>query len=302
MNGHPLFWSDIYCELNGQSKVASTHEFDGDSFKFDFIYGIYDRHIKSPGKATFGGLWISDGQPTVSFFKDLYQNLFDLLNPLSVKTVVLPPMFYYPYVFENQSKALESLGFTKQFDDVNFHIEIDHWTPTLLSKGNRKKIRQFIEAGGEVVNGTESDYLEAYNVLKGNREHRGVKISMDLEKFTSNLIDLPEFYRLFVAKIGSTIAGVAYVVKISDEVNYVLFWGDDIKFRRYSPVASLLDYLVAISQRDGFARLDLGISSVDGVLDDGLARFKQNLGAIETLKPTYGRNFVSHETHNKLLL
>ncbi len=295
MNGHPLFWSDMYCELNGQSKVASTHEFKGDSFEFNFIYGVYDRYIKSPGKATFGGLWISDGEPTVSFYKDLYQNLFDLINPLSVKTVVLPPMFFYPHVFENQSKALESLGFTKQFDDVNFHIEIDRWSPKLLSKGNRKKIRQFFEAGGEVVHGTESDYIEAYNVLKGNREHRGVKISMDLEKFTRNLVELPQFYSLYLAKVGPSIAGVAYVVKISEEVNYVLFWGDDVTFRHFSPVASLLNYLVAISKRDGFSCLDLGISSVDGVLDNGLARFKQNLGAIETLKPTYDRNFVSNE-------
>ncbi len=296
MNGHPLFWSDIYCELNGQSKVESTHEFDGNLFEYNFIYGISDQSIKSPGKATFGGLWISNGEPTVSFFEDLYKYLFDSFNPLSVKTVIMPPMYFHPYVFENQSKALKSLEFKKKFDDVNFHIDIDHWSPALLSKGNRKKIRQFFEAGGEVVTGAESEYLEAFNVLKENREHRGVTISMDSEKFIRNLIDLPQFYRVYLAKIGRTIAGVAYVVKISEEVNYVLFWGDDVKFRHLSPVASLLSFLVTISRRDGFSHLDLGISSVDGVLDDGLARFKQNLGAIKTFKPTFGRNFVPSET------
>lgn len=290
VNEQPLFWSDEYCDLNGQFKVSSTHEFDGDLFDFDFIYAVSDQYVKSPGKATFGGIWISDGESSVSFFVELYKHISDRLKPLLVKTIVLPPLYFCPNVFDNQSKALETLGFTKQFNDVNFHIEIDNWSPALMSKGNRKKIRQFLEAGGEVVTGTESDYLSAYNVLKGNREQRGVNISMDSDTFISNLVDLPRFYRIYLAKIGQRIAGVAYVVKISDKVNYVLFWGDDIQFRNFSPVASILDYLVQECKLEGFTHLDLGISSVDGVLDYGLARFKQNLGAVETIKQTYGRS------------
>ncbi len=285
----PLFWSDKYCELNDQHKAISRHESGEDSFNFEFIYGVYDNTIKSPGKATFGGIWISDGSPSVSFFVSLYKSIFKQFDSKMQNIVSLPPAYFCSSIFQNQSIALEALQFIKSYSDSNFHIEIESWSPTSMSKGNRKKIRQFVDAGGKVVLGTASEYSSAYHVLKGNRENRGVKISMNYEKFLMNLVELPETYSIYLAKLGTEIAGVAYLVRISHNVNYVLFWGDDIKFRNLSPVASLLNFLVPLSQREGRTVLDLGISSVDGILDTGLARFKLNLGAVESSKPTYSK-------------
>jgi len=286
----PLFWSDVYCEINQQSKVRSQYYFGLDVYNFEFIYQTNESGIKSPGKATFGGIWVTEDEPTVSFYFSLFNSIFESLELVGEIRVVLPPLYFFPSKFSKQAIALNLLGFEEIFLDVNFHIDIGKWTQDLLSKGNRKKIRQFNEYGGEIVLASSSDFLNAYHVLRMNRENRGVKISMDQDRFVENLVKLPGVYRTYLAKVGPDIVGVAYLVRISDEVNYVLFWGDDINFRHLSPVASLLNFLVSESRRDGCTILDLGISSVDGVVDVGLARFKKNLGAVETSKPVYHRS------------
>jgi hypothetical protein len=64
-------------------------------------------------------------------------------------------------------------------------------------------------------------------------------------------------------------------------------WADDDNFRVLSPVAMLCKEIVEDSQKNGIHIVDLGTASVAGVLDLGLARFKLNLGAIQTPKPTF---------------
>ena len=75
-------------------------------------------------------------------------------------------------------------------------------------------------------------------------------------------------------------------VNIAPEVRYVLYWADDLSFRNYSPLTLLCERLVEQSRVDGIQFLDLGISSNDGLLNEGLHRFKQNLGAITSVKRT----------------
>ncbi len=267
--------------------MESVFHFGAESHEFRFIYDVNGDSLKSPGRATFGGIWISTGIPTDTYFVNLYRSVFEQLRIVGQIKVTLPPEYFYPEIFLNQSKALGACGFEKRYSDHNFHIDLSQWTPAMLSKGNRKKIRQFADAGGEIILGSHADFAIAHDILRINRENRGVKISMDREKFIRNLFEFPGNYKTYLAKVKSDVAAVAYVVRVSEQVNYVLFWGDDIKFRHLSPVASLLNHLITVSRDEGCAVLDLGISSVDGVLDDGLARFKTNLGAIETFKATY---------------
>lgn len=289
----PLFWSTQYCRVNEQARIESQHKFEKKYIDFKFIYDLSGNLIKSPGKSTFGGVWVSENNLKVRFFESLFNSIFDQIDENLDNLIIFPPAYFHPAKFVNQTEAVEILGFNKLHDDINYHINLKEWSPSLMSKGNRKKVRQFFESGGQISIAKKSEYITAYEVLRSNREHRGARMSMEVEKFVNNLILLPENYKLYVAKIGIKIAAVAYVVRITKEINYVLFWGDNIEFRSLSPVASLLDFLVPLSLRENCAILDLGISSVDGELDSGLARFKLNLGALETAKPIYWRQRLS---------
>lgn len=282
-----MFWSDSYCSMNQQTKMSAKYEFGQRSHPFEFIYDASMGRVKSPGKATFGGIWLSDEKGTTELYCKIYSQIFRDLGPQREIEIIFPPEYFYPAIFTPQHIALTTLDFLNVYTDINFHIEISAWSLLSMSKGNRKKNRQFESLGGDIKMATENEYPLAYEVLKKNREARGVTLTMQQDKFIKNLVTLPTKYKLYLAKIGNEIAAVAYVVRISERVNYVLFWGDSLEFRHLSPIASMLKFLVGESKSDRCMTLDLGISSVDGNLDIGLARFKRNLGGIEAFKRTF---------------
>jgi hypothetical protein len=103
--------------------------------------------------------------------------------------------------------------------------------------------------------------------------------------FERGLDERPDVFTVWGATLGKEIVGGALTVEISDDTLYVLFWGDTLLGREYSVVASICEKLVEFCRSKNYKVLDLGISSVDGLLDENLARFKSNLGAIQTEKP-----------------
>ena len=283
----PLFWSDIYCRLNSQSKESIFYQSGHLEHRLDFIFVKSGDVMSSPGKATFGGLWATESNVLAQVYVDAVNSIFGE-SPLTREiSIILPPRYFFPEVFDNQSTALESIGFELIYTDFNFHIDVLNWSASQMSKGNRKKVRQFLEHGGEVVEATSTEHQVAFDLLKQNRKSRGAVLSMSKEVFLQNLTELPNIYKVYIAKMNETVTAVAYTVKICSEVNYVLFWGDDLEFRHFSPVASILCFLMEIAKKHGYQYLDLGISSITGSLDVNLARFKSNLGAVATLKPVY---------------
>ena len=64
-------------------------------------------------------------------------------------------------------------------------------------------------------------------------------------------------------------------------------WADHPEYRSLSPIALLCEEIISDARQRGIAVVDLGTASVNGFLDEGLARFKKNLGAISTLKISF---------------
>lgn len=64
-------------------------------------------------------------------------------------------------------------------------------------------------------------------------------------------------------------------------------WADHAEYRSLSPIAMLCEEIVKDSRSKNIKIVDLGTASLQGELDEGLARFKRNLGAIATQKISY---------------
>jgi lipid II:glycine glycyltransferase (peptidoglycan interpeptide bridge formation enzyme) len=181
---------------------------------------------------------------------------------------------------------------TQVIVDTNYHVDVQHWSKKSLSKGNRKKIRQFYELGGIVSYSNVDVIKQCYEVLVENRKRRGVALTMQYADFESSLLLCGEDFKLIQAFLENKIVAACYLVKILPDYWYVLFWGELVDFRSLSPVASMFQFLIEEAQRNRVKYLDLGISSVEGVLDEGLARFKSNLGAVSSQKITLSVNLM----------
>lgn len=280
----PLFWRERYWE--GDDRAQSLTKSLGSSMAKIF-FRINGSVVEVPGRATFGG-WYPTGSSklTDTHYVELYRGLLEE-SASSTLVVRLPPKYFLPEFFLPQVEALRQLPGV-EVTDVNFSIYLnDDSGNHSFSRGNRKRVRQFAEAAGRIRECLDPERNAAYDLLRNNRSRRSAQLSMSRASFLAVLSDNPDHYRCWLAHVGGEILGVALTVQISEETLYVLYWGDSVAGRQMSVVASICGFLIRLAKDEGSRFLDLGISSVEGVVDDGLKRFKENLGAFASPQPTF---------------
>jgi hypothetical protein len=238
-----------------------------------------------PGPVTFGGFWpLQEGGVSLDEFKTLFhQNLLSR-TAYKLMEIKLPPDYFYPDIFKIQKDSLIENGEYKCIYEINNHIDLASWSEDKMSRGNRKKINQFKKNFGQVRKANINEFDLGIDVLIENRRSKGLNLSLTKEKIRYLLTNLPQFYTLYLAGIESNICAVALIVSIDKFVDYVLYWGDNLEFRHLSPVTSLFEELVKISITSNKLFLDLGISSLNGEINEGLYRYKKNLGSEDSKK------------------
>lgn len=272
----PLFWTSEYSKIhNGEHQLIETES------GLLPVGRAGSETLKSPGRATFGGFWIEPNRVFAYTEKTVGQlkAYSDTSNQIRIS---FPPSYFHPEIFQDQVSYFLTQDITL-VTESNFHIVVEHRND--VSKGNRKKQRQFSERGGSVAQVGQPDWRNIYHLLMQNRLRRGVEFSMPWQIFQRGLVDLPDIFTVWGATLGVEFVGGALTVEIDLNTLYVLFWGDTLLGRDLSVVASICETLVEFCRSKNYQVLDLGISSVDGLLDENLARFKVNLGAVQTSKP-----------------
>lgn len=295
----PLFWRSEYINLQGENCLLVGLNSDG---SFTQIQNDDKRvekleirltlrkdlnRITIPGKATFGGVWPA---ASVNDFKMLFGEIGRLGGSAEI-VWTLPPEYFYPEIFLTQIQLIEELGGILLFSDSSFHIAVDDWDLNRLSKGNRKKIRQCQAQDVQFRSGKNVDLLQIYDLIRRNRISKGVTPSISFDQLVTAAGIFPNEYQFFGLYLSDDLIASAVTVMITPDIRYVYMWADDENFRVLSPVAMLCKEIVEDSRKNGIKIVDLGTASVAGVLDPGLARFKVNLGAVQTKKPTFVINF-----------
>jgi hypothetical protein len=272
----PLFWTEEYSKIHdGEHQIVETES------GLLSVGRAGAETLKSPGRATFGGFW-SDANKGFSYTEKTVSQLIAYSNKSNQIRISFPPSYFHPEIFEEQVSFFRAICIT-DISESNFHILVDQ--RNVVSKGNRKKQRQFHERGGSVSQVQKDEWRLIYNLLAENRLRRGVELSMPWCVFERGLVERPDVFTVWGATLEMELVGGALTVEISEDTLYVLFWGDTLLGRELSVVASICEKLVEFCRSKNYKVLDLGISSVDGLLDENLARFKLNLGAIQTEKP-----------------
>ena len=283
MSGIPLFW---------EPRFATHHDCTleeiviGNGRKFLLNFQVVGDVLSIPGRLTYGGFFPIDKKSVV---KDEFLELAEILtsdfcSELKLKWK-LPPQYFSPEIFLVQNEFTFPGNLT-EIVDLNQHINVSDWDIRAMSKGNQKKFRQSISVNLTLKTATKRDVSKCYDVLYRNRQAIGAPVTMKLSEIQDALRNFPSIYEIKYLELRDEVVAMCLTVNIAPEVRYVLYWADDLSFRNYSPLTLLCERLVEQSRVDGIQFLDLGISSNDGLLNEGLHRFKQNLGAITSVKRT----------------
>jgi hypothetical protein len=276
----PIFATDKFADLTGLQIIkAKNCENHGAESRPRLVGRQNQENFDSPGVGTFGGFF---NLRMEIIYEDVKEILIEFRSEIdaSAITVTLPPNHIANLYPQEQKDALLRLGADLLFEEVNHAILINGWTRSSLSRGNQKKLRQCHENSltFRLLNLNELDQL--YEILRQNRENLGATVSMTLDQVKKSFETFPDKYFAFGVYFDEQMIAGAICLESAPENLYVYMWGDLLEFRQISPIVFLCDSLVEFGAEHEFAYLDLGTSSIKGELMLGVARFKENLGAI----------------------
>ena len=193
--------------------------------------------------------------------------------------------------------ALLTQGFQTEQVELSQGIElsatrnIEEYVKQLESRA-RRTLRNAISLGIEPIHASsDADWDEGYRVLQSNRalRHRsGLKYSLDYLYRLRALF--PGQVRMLLLRHETRAVAAALVYRILPGMHYLAAWGDSGHALPHSPMNFMAHQIVAEALEDGAHVVDLGISSVDGVVNDGLVQFKRSIGASTALRLDLARD------------
>jgi hypothetical protein len=215
-----------------------------------------------PGFASYGGLLMPnrlDLQSNNIYLEELKQKLSNFLYEFRKCQITLFPSGLFPHIFEFNLNLFSSIGFSILWEETNFHFDLNKWNQKDMSRGNVKRLRKN-EREGVTFKIEDSSSVEViYDLLNENRIYRGRTLSKNLTELREMLITLPHRYSLFSVNKEDEMLASAITINVTDKIAYVLFWGDAIKFRDFSPTVYLANSLITHYRNLEYNFLDLSV-------------------------------------------
>lgn len=232
---------------------------------------IKDNIAHCPYQSSFGSFI---GYPDVSVVNGL---LSDLKGQVQEIRFGLAPLSY-PMMDAQLRTMLES-GFKVDRIEVSQSISLTQDVSDCFHYSKKKKLKADFAHQIRTEQVELGRLSEVYGVIKKNREHQGYPMTIGAEKLESLVIRFPKQFLVYGTFFGDQLAAASVSVDVGHGVLYHFLWGHLPDFDCYSPLVFHHLNTAQAAQNQGFTQLDIGVSSVGGVINKGLYRFKKQLGA-----------------------
>lgn len=279
-----LYIFDTYEYSTVAKNEVKQKTFSIDGAKLMVIPSLNEGVFEIGRRSTYSGLYFSK-----SICETQISTLINAMLEWGSKTckdykIRVPPEYLEPNLYPCLESIFLKKG-AKILIEKNQHLSISNQNYSFhFSDTNKKIVRRSI-ARGYVVHTNSQVSKDGYNLLKRNRELRGVKLSMSFEEIKHQSEYIKDKYTFFECKDSKdVIVAYAVCVNIRSDILYVLYWGEDPEQRKNSPVVYLAKCIIDHCIERKISYLDAGISSLHGILDQGLFDFKLRLGFVSTLK------------------
>jgi len=274
-----LFNTKAYIGVKDPADFYLLKVMRGDKVEASLYLFQNDGDFFSPLKATFGGVeYTSD--TAARYLLTHMRYWLDKQRYSSLK-LVLPPVFLMG------SQHLYT-GFDHCIIDKNYHIPItDHPFERGLHPSALRRLKKCLKHYFSCSLWECPEMDTVYDFIDKARKRKGYPMTMQRVDFKKMFETLPANYLVFVVKQAEKIAALGVTVKLSSDVLYHFYPADAEDFLGFSPSIFLHKVMYEYCQEHGYSYLDLGIATDKGVDNQGLIRFKENLGATLSQKKTY---------------
>ena len=244
----------------------------------------------SGAHATFGSL---DSQRSLGIEVAIYflKEVLDRLQKDGVEKIIIK---HWPLCYNDMSinDVYKSLGFKIIFSEINQHLIIsDSPFVERIKNNERKKLNQSIKKDYKFKSLPFASLPSVYDLIKDTRDRKRYPVSMSFSELSTTIRRLPDKYLLFGLFDSEILIAAAVSIKVSKNILYNFYHGDALEYRSNSPLVLLVKKIYEYCQDEDINILDFGLSSENGILNEGLFAFKKNLGSETSKKITYQLNY-----------
>lgn len=283
----PLFFRPQFVYRRASDSVLSFQSHQPDSGAEALIYFILqDQEAISISYSPFGSIYGNEWC-TQEFLSEFVAEIKRSLIQKGIRSIVIKhyPACYAPDLHDKVLQAFIHNGFEITFTEHNQYLPIpvaskkeifDHSKLHLIKKCKEAK---FTVSIAPTFN---ADIW--YDIITRARELRGHPMTIDLESLRVLQKGNEDAYYFFEVKDGDQIIACAIGVQVTADVLYYYLAADEDAYRSYSPMTFLLGRMFDFASEKNIKVLDMGISSSNGILNEGLHWFKKSFGSLEQPK------------------
>ncbi|WP_038029375.1 GNAT family N-acetyltransferase [Thermonema rossianum] len=247
----------------------------------------------SPRFLTFGG-WEGSARLSLADWQQLLQRTLTFLEGqgAAVWQVACPPDFYPLHT--PPAGAWQALSRRVQIvEDLCHYLRVeDRPLRALMSRGQRRylnmprryhwHLRRYPASALDITR-----WNEFYSLLELNRQARNIPLSITYERLIRSAAIAKEAMQLFELRdTDDRLLAATLALRVHPQVIYYFLPVCHPQYYVFSPMVPLLNAIYEYARQEGISFLDLGISSVKGIVNQGLSAFKERLSAKRGCKNT----------------
>lgn len=238
-------------------------------------------------QSTFGSFDIEDNISIEELESFIEAIIADFKNEgiAKIKIKQYPSYFVHSSLVEN---CLKSCGFENVVTETNQHIIIDK--PQFEDVADRSEVirsNKCKKLGYEFKISSLLHLPDIYALLIETLERNGNRPSMSYDSLKNVIESCLGNYMLFTLWDDDKLIAATVSIKLEDSIMYNFYHADHLDYRRVSAITYLLKNIYLYCYSNNFKIFDLGTSTVNGVLNEGLFNFKKTRGAISSDKNYY---------------
>lgn len=282
-----LFNKGEYHLAAGITKTKKFYwKYSKSSHLFIAFAEMHHRKFVSLPNSTFGGIE-GNSTPTVNVYDEFIHTICEGLKEFCQEIEIrLPPMSPAYFNVEEQYYSLVRNGFNVVRTDLSYLQTVDeHCFSTKIDYANLKRLKKAKKIGIKTNVATNDELESIYEVVYKNRIANGYEISLSFDQLSFQ-IDRLSAHVLFSTVLEGVKIATAICVRLSCETLYVMYWGDLPEYRNLSPIVSLAEGIYDYCKSESIKYIDIGTSTFNLNPNQGLMKFKRDLGFRPSLKFT----------------
>lgn len=281
-----LFYQPEYLNAQNYENPVAFTVFNETKLAAGIVFNCEKGLATSLNRSLFGSIWQESNiqRETLRQFLTFIKTELTRIGIRKMQ-VTLPPPIY------DQSPTLDfwdAEGFRQVETETNQHLIVDGDFRRELHQMERRKLKKLhlgkIYFAQELIS---NDLLsECHDFIDECRTDQGLTINISQDKLKELCFSLDDRYEIFTARAAETLVACVITCTVDQDHLYYYLPATDYRCRKESPMVGLVALIYDTCLDRKIKYLDLGISSNDGTLQQGLYDFKKRLGAIESAKST----------------